>query len=418
MSQSLYCRVQVALGPTEITATTDAVFWQLRDTGSGHSLGLKYDYTANAFKIFLDTGGVITVPWVAIDSVFFTFAIRAIVQTDGTIKVHVTHQSTNYGPIQTPTPVNYDLLRIGAIDNAALETVARSFRGVWVGSTSGGTDIFNSDPIVGLPLVPPFDSTFGGTITVPFSGQITFQNSGDSNAYCAKQIQAVVLPPGIAGLADPGDANVIYAGNTDWAMSGQPSWVVDGWGLDRVIIPMRGSRRTRDTFLSGLQMWMPWVDDPNMFLADITQEQRPGANFPKIDLVFTGKRGGILPPIREQAGEQVQQISGRAWWNITHTVGLTFIGKTSEMTIWSRTPIDLSTVNPLEPAQIDLMWLTETDAALWTGIWNTYESLIETNVNLCFVSRVVSTGVSETVVPGQYYRATKTIQRLYFPIIG
>jgi hypothetical protein len=379
-------------------------------------VGLRYNHSFAGYEIFSDTGGLIQFGNIGFVDAYVGFNFHCIVQSGGTVKVTGYHNNTLFGTFTTPSPQNFDSLFVGAMDNTNSEPVDHWYKGVRLGTTAGGSDLLDADTFPAT-VVPPFDQVAGITFSTSL-GELHVVNPGtSSNIYAKKTLQATVIPPNSA-LSDPGDTNIVFAGDSDWRMSSQPAWAIDAWGLDKLIVSVRGSRRTRDLFLATLFPWMPYPADPNMFLLDVTQEQRGTSNFPKIDLVFIGKRGGVLPPDKESQGEQVQQISGRSTFNPSHTLGLWFVSTTSEKTTYSRAPIDLSLVTPVQPANLDLIWLTETDVVMWAGSWETYRGIIETNVGYMFVESLSTTGNSETLVPGQYYRATRTTQRLLFPVLG
>jgi hypothetical protein len=409
-------RIQVHITPGEFQhGSVGSQFMRLKDSGLGHSIVLGYNYAAQAFILQADTGQHINMPQGIVDATF-GFVVHCDAQGDGTYRVSMWHQNTFYGTFNTPSAWNFDTFEIGVIGNTNNEPINRFIGGIRVGTAPGGSDLLLADPF-GASVAPPFDTVTGTGWSVS-NGFALIVNSGDLSDIASKHIAAVLVPPGF--LTDPGDATISFSGigGTDWAMCGLPAWQIDNWGIDKLIVPMRGSRRTRDTFLQSLQPWLPYPGDPNnMFLADIVGEAVDGENFVKMNVVFQGKRGGVLPNIRESLGEQIQQISARSVYNINHTIGVWYISKTSEQTLWSRQPIDLSLVNPLQPAAIDSMWVTETDVVLWPGTFQAFQTIIDARVSAMFVARVVWTGQAEEVISGQYYRATKTLHNLLFPVL-
>jgi hypothetical protein len=396
-------------------------FMKLVDNGQGHFIALTFNYSSSQFQLYSDLSNVIASPVITLLDQYYGFGINALPTDDGRIEIQLIFNNQYCGSFYTPTTWNFDQFELGAIDNPGSEPIDHYYRNVGIGTVTNGNDVFNTNSFAAHTVEPPFDSISGTFFEVTLNGQLHVSNSG-IHASVIKALQAVIQPPPPPTpdpwINDPGDSTIIVAGNSRWNQAGQSSWIIDNWGLDKLIIPMRGSRRTRDAFLATLTPWMPFPGDGNMFLTDITQQQHDASNFPKIDLVFTGKKGGVLPQDKESTGEQVQQISGRSIYNTTHTLSIWFVSTTSEKVTYSRNPIDLSSVTPAEPAQIQLIWLTETDVVWWAGTFATYYAAIEAAIPIHFVSTLATTGTSETLIPGQYYRASRTTQRLYFPVLG
>jgi hypothetical protein len=206
------------------------------------------------------------------------------------------------------------------------------------------------------------------------------------------------------------DVALTALGVTAFSQIGPAKWHTDAWELDRLVIPYDGYITGLEAFLSSNPQWSSSSVDGNMLLSNRTVSE--DKRYPKVDLIYLGKRNGILPPARNGSGYTIQQVRFTSF-DFKDTDGLwinlTYIAPTSSKTVWSRTPVDIGTIGAIAPANV-------------TGVWFTAEKVgsshtVPTNIGAAmgyFSQRLSTTGDSEEMVPGQYYRGTQTKQNLLF----
>lgn len=94
-----------------------------------------------------------------------------------------------------------------------------------------------------------------------------------------------------------------YLGETEFVQSDKPQWSQSFWDLDTLIIPFSGPIDHLEHYLDTLEKGSASDIDDNMFLIDW---RISGTKvYPQVDLVYTGKRGGVMPPKKKTSGGNV-----------------------------------------------------------------------------------------------------------------
>jgi hypothetical protein len=97
-----------------------------------------------------------------------------------------------------------------------------------------------------------------------------------------------------------------FIGETDFVQSAPEQWTQPDWELDTLIVPYSGANINLDAFLDSLEKGQPSDIDPNMLLASWRVS---GKLYPVVELSYTGKKNGILPPVRRFYGNPIQTSS-------------------------------------------------------------------------------------------------------------
>jgi hypothetical protein len=114
---------------------------------------------------------------------------------------------------------------------------------------------------------------------------------------------------------------IINIGNHDFEPTGPVAWYPNGWELDRLIVPMRGSVANEAAYIASLVLWAVSDIDSNMFLASWDSDHHP--QFPTVRLTYIGKKGGTLPPVKHRPGtaitsgqisKDVSLLGGAVWF--------------------------------------------------------------------------------------------------------
>ncbi len=100
---------------------------------------------------------------------------------------------------------------------------------------------------------------------------------------------------------------LIFVGDEGFEISGPAEWTPNTWGLDQLVIPYSGDVDDLETFLSAHSPGEVSPIDANMFL----MSKHPDSNkqFPTVQMVYQGKRGGTLPPQRNGKSNPVQSCT-------------------------------------------------------------------------------------------------------------
>jgi len=220
---------------------------------------------------------------------------------------------------------------------------------------------------------------------------------------------------------------LIFTGNDDFEVAGPKRWHRDGWELDRLVIPWRGSVEDLEDFLDSHPIWEQSDVDTNMYLADYPSDDHK--QFPTVSLTYIGKRGGALPPDRTELTSSIQQTSGIAFSDAfiltfglpPHwTAKITYTSQVTRFTTWSRTPPNFDQITApvppdIAPADIASLVVGGVDYSVWIPAQPYYEQIVEW-VLQWFQQRTVKYTSYQEVVPGQYYRANVTQQLLLLPV--
>src|SRR5215469_16387033 len=154
---------------------------------------------------------------------------------------------------------------------------------------------------------------------------------------------------------------VDFRGDDSWKQNSVPRWQPNGWQLDKVTVPWRGSITGRAAFLASLVQWQQWTGfdsqgsavDGNMYLEAFPQDDHQ--RFPTISLTYTGKRNGRLPPDKHESSSSIQQSTGIVFSNAyILTFGLpphwqakiTYTSAIARKIVWTRTTPNFDVIGP------------------------------------------------------------------------
>lgn len=192
-----------------------------------------------------------------------------------------------------------------------------------------------------------------------------------------------------------------FRGDHGFESVGTPRWIPNGWELDRLIVPMKGAYSKLNAYLASLTMWAPSTIDSNMFLSDFPVDGDP--IWPTVDLTYIGKRNGKLPPDKHSNGQTIQQASSPVLYEVT------YVGPTTTLVRFSRNAIDTAVVGPPAPPNAKGIFVNVVGAI---PVFD--DAAIATIISNSFKQRAVTTGNSEELVPGEYYRGEITKTNLFF----
>lgn len=201
-----------------------------------------------------------------------------------------------------------------------------------------------------------------------------------------------------------------YIGETEFAQSGPPQWQQSVWDLDTLTIPYSGSQPNLDSFLNSLEKGSPADIDGDMYLMDWRISGTKA--YPQVDLVYSGKKNGDLPPAKHSSGSSVQSASSsRSSTSIltTSPVSIQFYAPTSTLEYISTSPGTIAAPAPSgSPALIT--W-TVGDTTL------SISDVISDLVNVFFTVLPTSTIDSTELVPDKYWQNTARTSVGFVPYI-
>jgi hypothetical protein len=102
-----------------------------------------------------------------------------------------------------------------------------------------------------------------------------------------------------------------FFGVAEFKRSGPPQWNQSLWGIDTLVVPYSGPIIFLEEFLDFKTKGQPSDIDENMLLTDwhVSDQHK---QYPTVDLIYLGKRGGVLPPGKHGSGNAVQAVSSAA----------------------------------------------------------------------------------------------------------
>jgi hypothetical protein len=428
-------KFRVRISDTEATAGSSYDLLQIKDSVTHRFVGLWYDLTGG-FHLFDSSGSaVLNIAQDIVVNQLEGFTINVFPRPDGRQQVHLYHAGVYFGNFITAQPMTPDSVLAGAValTHGAGGLVNRVISGGFtIGSSAGASDILNDNGYTSGTIVPPW-SAQAGSVTLsgyPALGQGTlwFSNAG-AVAYVIKTFgPGGIGPPPPAPGPGPGPSGLIFVGDSSFKQNGTPRWLVNGWELDRCIVPWRGSIDALNGFINGLTMWSAASTvDSNMFLESYPIDEHK--QFPTVNLTFLGKRHGRLPPDRHEAASSIQQTSGIVFSDAyilsfglpPHwTARVTYISPTSRFVTWSRTPPNFDSISAPAPPEITSdnivsLVLGGVDYTLWPAAAANYGGIVDW-VLRWFMQRDARYTSSQELVPGQYFRAEVTTQTLLLPI--
>lgn len=201
-----------------------------------------------------------------------------------------------------------------------------------------------------------------------------------------------------------------YIGETEFVQSGPPQWNRNIWDLDTLIVPYSGAAPGLNDFIDSLPMGAGSDLDGNMFLSDY----RVGGSkqYPLVDLIFSGKKDGELPPAKHSSGTTVQSASSsRSSTGIIATSPATiqFYAPTSTLEYISTSPGTTAAPSPSGSPTLITWTVGDTSLAI--------TDVIADLLNIFFTVLPVSTIESTEIVADQYWRNTARTTVGYVPYI-
>lgn len=195
--------------------------------------------------------------------------------------------------------------------------------------------------------------------------------------------------------------SIINRGNHEFEPVGTARWRPDGWDLDTLVVPMKGSVENYDAYIATLQMWEPSGIDGSMFLSDWVNDGDPV--WPTVDLIYIGKKGGFLPPVKHESTESLQNISFEISDGEETIFGIDVQYKAPVNTAMAitRTNQVLSVPNPVDTRQV-INWMTGGFTTSNPG--GITQATIDNLINHAFGDLIISTPKYEELVPGRYFR--------------
>lgn len=201
-----------------------------------------------------------------------------------------------------------------------------------------------------------------------------------------------------------------YVGETEFVQSGPPQWQQSLWGLDTLTIPYSGSQPNLDSFLNSLEKGSPADIDGDMYLMDWRISGTKA--YPQVDLVYSGKKNGDLPPMKHSSGSSVQSASSsRSSTSIltTSPVTIQFYAPTSTLEYISTSPGTIAAPAPSGSPALITWTVGDTTLAI--------SDVIADLVNIFFTVLPISVIDSTEIVPDKYWQNTARTTIAYVPYI-
>ena len=201
---------------------------------------------------------------------------------------------------------------------------------------------------------------------------------------------------------------IINIGDHDFQISGPPAWHPDGWGMDRLIVPYRGSAETEQAFIDSLEMWQESDIDDNMFLSSWDSDHHK--QFPTVRLIYLGKKGGVLPPSQPRTTNPIQTAGSSQGFNtvLAEAITIEFYAVVSQLTWFTKDAKGALNTAPdptTDPVIRSVSYFGTDYSPSSVGIDQTLLGF--------FQLAVTDTLDSVEVVPGKYWRNTET-KTLYY----
>lgn len=195
--------------------------------------------------------------------------------------------------------------------------------------------------------------------------------------------------------------SITNVGTHGFAQVGSVRWRPNGWDLDTLIVPMQGSAENLDAFIATLTMWDPSALDSNMFLSDWGSDG--DMVWPTVDLIYIGKQGGTLPPVRAERSKTLQTISFAVEIEsvASFAIDVQYMAPVNVSTTITRDDSDPSVSDPADTREI-VYWTIGALSTVNSG--GVTQEVIDDLIDYLFGDLVLSTPKSEELVPGEYYR--------------
>jgi hypothetical protein len=200
-----------------------------------------------------------------------------------------------------------------------------------------------------------------------------------------------------------------FFGETDFVQSGQPQWTQSVWDFDNLVIPYSGAITNLNSFLDGLEVGQPSDLDDDMVLAN--WRVSGSKQYPVVELVYTGKKNGILPPVKRQFDDAVMSASSQRTSDGTILNAAATVEYYAPTSVISYISLDGpgTTVAPPPSADPRVISFTVGDTSLSIG------GPISTIVSSLFQIQTKQTFKSSEIVPDKYWQNESTTTKVLSP---
>lgn len=429
-------RAKIRMNAAELAGSGEVGYFLQLQGGVTGVIGVICDVTTGSQLVIVRQIGGTSAEQVSIETTFTAgqeekLVLNMFPQAGGYLKVRVFYRDSFWGEFTTSVPILPTTLVAGYI-KAGGGTVDREIIGVRMGRSPNASDIFSDGGYIAGTIVPPWATTHGAGLALDSAlspRRLNVSGSGTASAYVSAPISVLVppAPPPPVIPPPPAEDHIIYVGDAEWKSAGQPRWQLDGWELDRVVVPFSGKVTLLESFLSGKSVWQAWDRDSNMYLQDLPQDDH--LRFPTVNLTYIGKRGGTLPPDRNSATSSLQQVSGVVFSNsYILTFGLpphweariTYISNMTRFVTWTTSIPDFDAITAPAPPGLttdDIVSLVigGIDYSVWGAVAANYGGIVQWVLGW-FQQRTARFTEYQEMVPGKYYRAQVTTQVLLLPV--
>jgi len=227
-----------------------------------------------------------------------------------------------------------------------------------------------------------------------------------------------------------------FQGNTSWEQATRERWLRSGWELDRLIVAWQGDDENFEDFIGQFSLWDASDIDGDMFLE--TDPNDDDRNFPTVELVYIGKRGGELPPdrpLQQRSAQQVRYIGyatdpsdpatgfdavppGTDPQDVgTFTLEVTYAALAKGIVTWARddSELDIGDIGD------SLNFEGEVAVSHWYATWDNWPtqrfdlSNPDAWVEELFFLDTLATGDIEALVPDEYFKASVMVNSVLYP---
>lgn len=206
-----------------------------------------------------------------------------------------------------------------------------------------------------------------------------------------------------------------FIGETEFVQSGPPQWQQSLWDLDTLTIPFSGAQPNLDSFLNNLEKGSPADIDGDMFLMDWRISGTKA--YPQVDLVYTGKKNGEMPPRKATSGGGVASATTNTDAaifpaTVTNPATVEFYSITNTLSFYSTDKNDAAV--PEDPPTITSLISWDLGFGLQPGI--SMPALVTYLLTSAFVQGIIEPPPEiEPIIDGQIYRIVKRKTRTLFP---
>ena len=207
-----------------------------------------------------------------------------------------------------------------------------------------------------------------------------------------------------------------FLGVDEFKIAGPPQWRLSMWDLDSLVVPYSGPIDALDIFLDTLEQGTEYADDEFMFLAE-WNVSNPHRQYPVVDLIYQGKRGGVLPPTQNNKDDAVMSASSSRGLDgtiLAQPITVQYYGPSTEATWYSYNAEGVHGTVSDPTDEIRVISLTIGDASYAPS------GLLSDVVARFFTPQIINTLSSQEVIDTKYWknteRKTKTLNGWIFTV--